>query len=354
LGLGRGLWVSAMIIIAFVSLMPLSEAKQQSLARQIHRFHTIHNLSNSRASTQKLAARHRHSCDHPINRLLSSTRGGALADDEESDFDSDFEDEEEEDDENDLLGMMDDMDDGEFVDDSDFAEDDVLKRAIAAFVKTPPLTKAYLSASMVATLYGYLMNRNQFPSFLSLEWKPTLTKLQIWRPFTAFLNFGPLGIGYPLTAHFVWEYMSTLERYCHKRPYDFWIMIVFGQLAMIVGYPLLNLSPRFLGHNLSTYLVYIWSRYHEGLGIRLFEAFETRAELLPWFFLAQTFLLEGEPPVLDFLGIVFGHIYHYCKTIGLLRAPPAWVTWYEQSTTPWIVAIRQRYKDISSDFEMVE
>jgi Derlin-2/3 len=185
-----------------------------------------------------------------------------------------------------------------------------------------------------------------------LDWKKVLTRLQIWRPFTSFLNFGPMGLGYLMTAQFVWVYMSTLERLNHNRPYDFWIMILFGQLSMVIGYPVLKLSPRFLGHNLSTFFVYIWSRYHEGIEVNMFELFNTRAELLPWFFLAQTFLLEGEPPFLDFLGIVFGHIYHHCKTVGILRAPDSLTKWYEESEGA--ARIRELYKPISSDFDVVQ
>jgi Derlin-2/3 len=235
---------------------------------------------------------------------------------------------------------------------SDFAEDNRVDRAMEAWKKTPPLTKGYLGASFAATLVGYLFHKNQFPPVLLLDWKKVLTG-QVWRLFTSFLNFGPLGLGYLMTSHFVWTYMATLERLNHNRPYDFWIMILFGQLSMVVGYPLLKLSPGFLGHNLSTFLVYIWSRYHEGIQVSMFDLFNARAEMLPWFFLAQTFLLEGELPVLDFLGIVFGHIYHHCKTVGVLRAPDALVRWY-RSDSEWAVRIRELYKPISSDFEMVE
>lgn len=175
---------------------------------------------------------------------------------------------------------------GDIVED-DFAEENTLDRIIAAWKTTPPLTKAYLSASFAATMMGYLTNKNQFPKILTLEWKPTFQKLQLWRPLTAFLNFGPFGLGYVMTAHFVWTYMSTLERLNHHRPYDFWIMILFGCISMVLGYGFFQLEPRFLGHNLSTFLVYIWSRYHEGLEVNMFELFNTRAELLPWFFLAQ-------------------------------------------------------------------
>eukprot|EP00545_Synedropsis_sp_CCMP1620_P013749 CAMPEP_0119010902 /NCGR_PEP_ID=MMETSP1176-20130426/5331_1 /TAXON_ID=265551 /ORGANISM="Synedropsis recta cf, Strain CCMP1620" /LENGTH=328 /DNA_ID=CAMNT_0006963649 /DNA_START=15 /DNA_END=1001 /DNA_ORIENTATION=- len=278
--------------------------------------------------------------------LILNTRGGADydSDDDSSDYDSDSDEEDFDDD--DLFGL----DDGDFdIGEDDFAEDNTLGRMLVAWEKTPPLTKAYLSASLGATAYGYLLNKNEFPALLTMNWKATATRLQIWRPLTAFLNVGPFGLGYVMTFHFIWTYMSTLERLNHDRPYDFWIMILFGCISMVTGYGFLKLSPRFLGHNLSTFLVYIWSRYHEGLEVNMFELFNTKAEMLPWFFLAQTFLLEGEIPVLDFLGIVFGHIYHHCKTVGLLRAPDSLVNWYESDRA---AGIRNKYKQISADFEM--
>jgi Derlin-2/3 len=215
------------------------------------------------------------------SRLLLSVRGGS--DEEEAEEDEyDEEDISEDDDE----GFFDDFELGEDVED-DFAEDNTVDRIITAFQKTPPLTKGYLTASFVATAAGYVLNNNVFPPSLVLDWKKVISRAQIWRPFSTFLNFGPFGLGYVMTVHFVWTYMGTLERLHHHKPYDFWIMIVFGMLTMVVGYPFLKLSPRFLGHNLSTFLVYIWSRYHEGLEVNMFELFNTRAELLPWFFLAQ-------------------------------------------------------------------
>ena len=120
---------------------------------------------------------------------------------------------------------------------------------------------------------------------------------------------------------------------------------------MVVGYSILGLSPRFLGHNLSTFFVYVWSRYHEGLEVNMMELFNTRAETLPWFFLAQTALLEGELPLLDMLGIVFGHIYHHCKTTNVIRTPRAVIDWYK-GDSKYSNIIRDKYKVISSDFEL--
>jgi hypothetical protein len=66
----------------------------------------------------------------------------------------------------------------------------------------------------------------------------------------------------------------------------------------------------------------------------------------------QTFLLEGEVPILDFLGIVFGHIYHHYKTTNVLRTPKFVIRWYNGDNA-YARMLREKYKAISSDFEMV-
>lgn len=303
------------------------------------------NISNNHDgnTSSNLWRRPRRILQREINKQIYSIRGGASDSEyEESDFDSDFDD--------DLFGL--DFDDAGDLED-DFSEQSTLSLAVQAFQKSPPLTKIYLTASFLCSAIGYAQNKNEFPSIFLLDWKATLTKMQLWRPITAFFNFGPLGLGWLMTAHFVWTYMSTLERLNHKEPYEFWYMIFFGCTSMVLGYTFLNIPPRFLGHNLSTFLVYVWSRYHEGLEVNMFEMFNTRAEMLPWFFLAQTFLLEGEVPMLDILGIVFGHVYHYLRGQGGIgRCPSVIKDWYKYGDDSFVEAIRSEYKKISSDFEM--
>ena len=242
--------------------------------------HCIRGVSSSASSSSSSSSSLAPS-SLPSSRIVL-IRGGALSEDSDVDDDDDGE--------SDFSDF--DFDDGDFDFDASVAEDDfgdenTLTQLMEAYRKTPPLTKAYLTASFGAAILGYVANGNDFPSILQLEWKPILTRMQVWRPLTAFLNFGPMGLGYLMTAHFVWTYMSTLERLNHGKPYDFWLMMFFGMASMVVGYSMMGLSPRFLGHNLSTFLVYVWSRYHEGLEVNMFELFNTRAELLPWFFLAQ-------------------------------------------------------------------
>ena len=57
--------------------------------------------------------------------------------------------------------------------------------------------------------------------------------------------------------------------------------------------------------------------------------FHTGAELLPWFFAAQTYLLEHEPPVHDLLGIAIGHSYTVLRQRKRLAAPGALRAVYE-------------------------
>jgi len=327
-------FIAAAIIIPF----PAARAGPAGSSLSSHALVNKKFLTPSRI---KSCGNHVMSCQDILSRL-EVTRGGAIEDDSDDDYefdDSDF-----------------DFDDDDGLFDFDAAEDDfgeesTIDQLMIAYEKTPPLTKAYLTASFGAAVLGYVTNKNDFPSILQLDWKQVLTKLQIWRPLTAFLNFGPMGLGYLMTAHFVWTYMSTLERLNHNTPYDFWLMMLFGAFSMVVGYTGMGLSPRFLGHNLSTFLVYVWSRYHEGLEVNMFELFNTRAELLPWFFLAQTFLLEGEVPILDFLGIVFGHIYHHYKTTNVLRTPKFVIQWYN-GDSKYARILREKYKSISTEFEM--
>jgi len=221
---------------------------------------------------------------------LTQLRGGDIDDDdeEEDEYDDESELDDDDDDDDALFADMDDLDEQDFeTAEDEFNEDNYVQRMLVGWSKTPPLTKSYLTASFAATLYGFVFCQNEFPSFLLFETKPMSKLVQIWRPMTAFLNFGPFGLGYVMTAQFVWTYMSSIERLHHANPYDFWIMILFGQLCMVIGYPILKLSPKFLGHNLSTFLVYVWSRFHEGMDVNMFELFNSKAELLPWIFLAQ-------------------------------------------------------------------
>ncbi|CAM5999347.1 unnamed protein product [Sphagnum balticum] len=148
--------------------------------------------------------------------------------------------------------------------------------------KTPLQTRLYISASLFFTSISFLLNKNRWPDWLNLEWKAVVTRLQVWRPVTAFLFFGPLTFNYFLTLHFVWTYMAQLEKLNYKSPESFTVLILFGATSLLLLYPVLGISSKYLGHNLSTYLVYIWARLFEGTDVSVMDLFTLKAEMLPW------------------------------------------------------------------------
>lgn len=210
---------------------------------------------------------------------------------------------------------------------------------------TPPITQIYVGSSIFLTVLSLTFFKNQWPKLLHLEWLPVFTKFQIWRPITAFLYFGPLGLNYLLTIQFVWTYMGQLEKLNYNKPEDFFIMIIFGIVSLLSSYSLLGFSTKFLGHNLSTYLVYIWARLFEGSEVNVMDLFFLKAEILPFFFCLQTFLLEGEFPFADILGIVVGHLYYYLKQRNILQSPALITQWFSNSI------VKAKYLKFKDDFE---
>ena len=242
-----------------------------------------------------------------------------------------------------------DEDDDDDFDEMDFSDGSPSGKNIMSGVselwrKTPPMTQVYCGSSVAITLLAWAMNKNQWPEILNLKWGAVLSG-QLWRPVTSFLFFGPFGLNYILTMQFVWTYMAQLEKLNYNKPEEFFTMLVFGAVTLMMGYSLLGLSTKFLGHNLSTFLVYIWARVFEGTDVNVMDLFLLRAELLPWFFCAQTYVLEGEVPFADLLGIAVGHIYHYASQKKIL-CPPAYVK--SMFADP---ALKAKYAKFKDDFE---
>lgn len=213
------------------------------------------------------------------------------------------------------------------------------------WAKTPPITQIYLMSSFIPTVASFLLNKNKWPEFLCFDWKSILTKLQLWRIYTGFLFFGPLDAFYPLTMQFVWQHMSQLEKLNYHKPEEFLLLLLFGAATLITIYSFLGISMKFLGHNLATYLVYIWSRVFEGLDVNFMDLINIKAEMIPWFFCAQTYLLEREVPFADLIGIVVGHLYHYLREKKALQAPQVLRNLFQSEE------MKHRYARFKDDFE---
>lgn len=220
----------------------------------------------------------------------------------------------------------------------------LMSKVVEIWHKTPPITQVYIGSSLLITLLSFALNGNKWPELLHFDWPAVLTG-QIWRLYSAFLFFGQLDMFYPLTMQFVWQHMSQLEKLNYNKPEDFLVMVLFGAGSLIGIYSLMGISMKFLGHNLATFLVYIWSRVFEGSDINFMDIVTLKSEMLPWFFCIQTFVLEREIPFADLIGIVVGHLYYYLSSKGILQSPKLFRRWFDSDY------MRNKYARFKNDFE---
>ncbi|CAM9613723.1 unnamed protein product [Ectocarpus fasciculatus] len=239
--------------------------------------------------------------------VASGLRGGAASLDDEDSDDGSLEDYDDDDDE-----------------EEDFGEAGFVDRLKQDWKKTPIITRTYFQISVGITLAAAALNENQWPTFLLLDWRPAILKLQLWRLLTPFLNLGPLGLNFALTAHFAWTYMSHLEKLHYREPHTFVMLLAFGMSSLL----LLTLvtggdvnSSYTLGHSMNCFLVMIWSRKFAGTRVNMLDMFELPTELLPYFFVAQTLMMEGVIPWVDLSGILIGYAWQTLSLKGLLKAP---------------------------------
>eukprot|EP00923_Selenidium_pygospionis_P060208 GHVN01105993.1.p1 GENE.GHVN01105993.1~~GHVN01105993.1.p1 ORF type:complete len:502 (+),score=128.74 GHVN01105993.1:1627-3132(+) len=270
-----------------------------------------------------------------------------------------------------LTGRDEEADDADFDEMDDEISDTQLTAAmnfISHLMKrTPPVTKAYLTTSLALALYASLTNYSVWPKRLALDWRH-VGRGELWRLLTPFFYVGPMGISYFLTLHFIWTYLSSIEKHLCHNPAEFFALLSFavtgllgssaftslkGHTSLLNGFkkarrvtpetPITStpssphpppsagsprsspppiISPRnivpkhneLLGHHLASFLVYVWSRLNEGSEVNYLDLFNVKAEHLPWLFLFQSWMTDGDVAVLDVGGIALGWLYMALKS----------------------------------------
>ena len=219
------------ILLLVICLSCLLGSLAKSSFNSLSMIHSKNNLITSKTKITSI-------------QTIAEIRGGAKATEEEVEEEDDVDGEEEEDDDI-QLGTG-----------AGGVKDNAIVNSITDLIKkTPPITKVYIFSSIFLTLSTFFLNKNTWPEFLHLNsWKQVITKFHFWRPFTAFLFFGPLGLNYILTIQFVWTYMAQLEKLNYNKPADFFIQLLFGCITLLVSYTILGMYIHYLLYLLITYI----------------------------------------------------------------------------------------------------
>lgn len=213
--------------------------------------------------------------------------------------------------------------------------------------RTPPITLVYLLISAFITILSFMFNHNQWPQFLMFNWNDILLRGCLWKLLSGFFYLGSLDIFYPLTLQFIHQNMSQLEKLFCKSPEEFFCLICFGCASLIVLYTVLGLPMGMLGHNLGSFLLYLWSKYFEGMDVNFMDILILKSEFLPYFFCLQSLLLERQFPYGDLIGILVGYFYYLLKERGYLQSPTFLKAFFAKNRF-----FSQRYAKLKDDFEL--
>jgi len=181
------------------------------------------------------------------------------------------------------------------------------------FKNLPVVTKYYFVAAVATTTLISLGLVN--PIYLYLDFDLVFRKFQIWRLITCFMFFGKFSLPFLFQIYILVKYFQMLEDgyfVGSRGTADLIILMVFGwSVMLVIAYLLEGLV--FLGPALVFMVLYIWSRKDPYRDV-IFWGFRFQAWHFP-FVLLLFGVLIGSSPVLDIVGIVVGHMYHFLVDI---------------------------------------
>eukprot|EP00808_Paulinella_micropora_P003556 g20383.t1 len=177
----------------------------------------------------------------------------------------------------------------------------------------PPCTRWYFATAMTTTV---LITLGVVPAgLIILDFNKVFYKFQIWRLVSDFIFFGPFGIPFIIEMVILCVYMGKLESNYYmgaRGTADMITLLGFcGTCLLIIAWSIGTL--RMLGPALIFACMYIWSRKDPYRDV-VFWGFKFMAWHFPFVVLVLAILGLGNP-VMDMLGILVGHIYHFLNDI---------------------------------------
>mmetsp|Transcript_30034 Transcript_30034/g.39515 ORF Transcript_30034/g.39515 Transcript_30034/m.39515 type:complete len:251 (+) Transcript_30034:96-848(+) len=179
------------------------------------------------------------------------------------------------------------------------------------YTEIPIISRVYLTSAVITTTLCALDVISPFSLYFNFGL--IFYKGQIWRLGTNFLYFGSFGLDFLFHMYFLVRYSRLLEEGDFRgRTADFAMMLLLGAILMTFAGPFVKVH--FLGNSLTFMMVYVWGRRNEHVRMNFLGMIPFTAPYLPWVLLAFSVLL-GNPPIIDIIGIVVGHLYFFFEYV---------------------------------------
>ncbi|KUJ19811.1 Der1-like family protein [Mollisia scopiformis] len=151
------------------------------------------------------------------------------------------------------------------------------------------------------------------PFQLFYSFRAVFGKSQYWRLLTTFLYFGPLSLDLVFHVFFLTRYSRLLEESSGRSPAHFSWLLLYATTCLICLSPLVSMP--FLGHPLSSTLVYIWSRRNPDTQLSFLGLLVFTAPWLPWVLMLFSLVVHGMIPKDEIMGVVIGHVWYFFSDV---------------------------------------
>lgn len=214
------------------------------------------------------------------------------------------------------------------------------------FYEMPVCTRLWTTAAIGTSVLVQCNVLTPFQLFYSL--RAVFLKNQYWRLITSFFYFGPLSLDLLLHIFFQQRYSRLLEESLGRSPATFGWLLLYATASLLMLSPVFSIP--FLGHALSSTLIYIWSRRNPDTRLSFLGLFIFRAPFLPWVFIGISLAMHGQIPKDELCGALVGHVYYFLEDVfppmynGFkpLDPPRIWKRMFEA---------RPRIEDVGEDNE---
>eukprot|EP01066_Platyproteum_vivax_P007120 Platyproteum_vivax@DN2712_c0_g1_i1.p1 len=181
-----------------------------------------------------------------------------------------------------------------------------------ALLRLPPVTKFYVTATVILTL---LVSFDVLSPFsLYLNWNLIMKQFQVWRVITCFLYIGQLNLSLLWHIYILVLHCSNLEEasFGNDSASFLWMLIV--SITMLLGLSVFTgNNTAFFGECLFAVISYLWGRRNPRTEVWVF-MFRLRAPYIVWILLLLR-IAEGGSFYDYLMGLLVGHVYYFFTDI---------------------------------------